>query len=136
MADLSITAANVGINNEATVRAVQVGEAVTQGQLGYKNTSDGKYYKTDANDTEAKAEAAVVFLTPAAINGWSVAAFPGSEIIIGATVVKNTPYAVSVTAGSVCLQSDLVSGNYITPIGTATSTTVIPFKPNATGVTV
>ena len=134
MAILSQTAANVGIGSlTATLRPVTVGEAVTQGMPGYRNATDGKYYKADANDTAAKAEVVCIFLTPASTDGHAVALLLGL-VNLGATLAVGTAYYLSNTAGAIQLASDLVSSDYVTYLGTAKTTALLDFNPQASGV--
>ena len=49
----------------------------------------------------------------------------GGKITIGATVVPGTMYGISATAGGICPMADLTTGNYVTPLGLAISTTVL-----------
>jgi len=132
MADLSQTAANVAIGaTTVRTRLVQVGEAVTQGQPVYEST-DAKWYKTDA-DVLASAVAGGIVLTPASTNGYALIALPdtvpGRALInLGATLAVGTVYAVSTTAGGIAPIADLASGDYITTIGTATTTALLDFQ--------
>lgn len=128
MANLTITAANVAVNGQARVRIVQVGEAVTQGQPGYRST-DNKYYQADANASASTAAAECVFLTPASTDGYSVAVFEG-DYNPGATVTVGTTYVVSATKGAICPIADLTTGDYVTIIGTASTASNIPIAFN------
>ena len=131
---LTITASSVAIGSATTyVEVVQVGEAVTQGQPGYKHTDD-KYYRT-INTSAAAANCKGIFVTPAATNGYAVIA--RGDIIIGATVTKSQSYYVGGVAGEIELWSDIATGDteYVTNLGTATSTTIIHVDPDASGVT-
>lgn len=111
MADLTITAANVAIANAGvTTRKVQVGEAVTAGQVGY--LSSNKYYLADA-DALATANAAGIFLTNAALDGYAILATAGT-INIGATLTVGETYVVSTTAGGIAPIADLLSGDFTT----------------------
>jgi hypothetical protein len=132
MADISITAANVALGSlTVPTRIVQYGEAVTQSQPLYRST-DGKWYKCDANDTAAKAVCGGVVITPGAANGYGVIALPGTSpgqslIIIGGTLSVGMQYAVSTNAGGIRPITDAGSTEFITTIGTAISTTVLDF---------
>jgi len=124
MADLSQTAANVGVNDASTViAAVQVGEAVTQGQPGYLNDADSKYYGcdgTNATGAAAKAEAAGIFLTPAAADGYAAFAFSPGNVDLGATLTVGETYVVSgLTAKAIGPLSDLAAGDWVTILGVA-----------------
>lgn len=125
MASLSVTAANVAIvGSSSTAILVQAGEALTQGQPVYRSTSTGKYLKADANDTEAKAEAAGIVLTPAASDGWFLMATEG-QINPGATLTKGTAYYVANVVGEIAPFGDLTTNDYVTLLGHASSTSVL-----------
>jgi hypothetical protein len=55
-------------------------------------------------------------------------------ITIGATVAVGTIYAISNTSGLIALASDNASGDFITTLGVATSTTVLNVKIQVSGV--
>lgn len=136
MANLTITVANTGVASlDSPVSVVQVGEAVDRMQPGYYNTSDGKYWKARANGTEEQARVRVMFMSPAAADGTAIVALPGAKLIVGATLVKSTQYALSASTGLICLHSDLVSGNHAVDLGIAESSTVLIFQPDPKGIT-
>lgn len=124
MADLSITAANVGVTSNTVFELVQVGESVTQGQPAYKKALDGLYYKADANASSATAAALGVFLSPASTNGYALIAKSGS-ILAGATLVVGETYVVSATAGGIAPLADVTTGWYVTILGVASSATTL-----------
>lgn len=133
MADLTQTAANVGLSgSNATLRLVQVGEAVTQGQPGY--LSSEKYYQTDAS-ASASAAAAGVFLTPAATDGYAVFATAG-DIDLGATLTVGAVYVVSATKGAIAPLADLTTGEYVTTLGVATAADTLALNIDVSGVAV
>lgn len=120
MADLSITAANVGVKGRVATDIVQVGESVTQGQPAYYKNSDGKYYKTDANASTATAVATGVFLTAASTDGYAILARSG-PVNLGATLTVGETYVVSATAGGIAPIGDATTGWYVTILGVASS---------------
>ncbi len=134
MADISITAANVGVGaSTLKTRNVQFGEAVTQGQAVYVSTSDSKYYKCDA-DTQATAIAAGIVLSPAATNGYGLIALPAEQpgqaiVNFGAgTLAVGTVYAVSTTPGGIAPIADLAAGDFITTLGVATTAALLDLR--------
>lgn len=136
MANLTINTASAGVADRGIpLTSVPVGEAVTQMQPGYYKTSDGLYYKARAGGTAEESRVTVMFLTPAAANGFSVVARVGARLVIGATLTKGIRYALSATAGLICLHTDLASGNYVVDLGLAESTTVLTFDPDSKEVT-
>lgn len=132
MANLTQTPANVAVGSTAEIRRVQVGEAVTQGQPVYQSGS--KFYQCDANDGVAKSIATGIVLTPAATDGYAVIVTAGL-VNLGATLSRGTPYYVSATKGAICLHSDLIAGDYVTYLGTAETTALLDFRPDATQIT-
>ena len=134
MADISQTAANVGIGAASTpTRRVQAGEAVTQGDPVYSST-DGKWYQCDANDTAAKARCAGIALTAAATDGYFLIAEPGttpgqSLVNLGATLTVGEIYVLSATKGNIAPEGDLATGHYVTVLGVATTAALLDFRP-------
>lgn len=132
MAELTQTPASVAAGETTFVEVVQVGEAVTQGMPGYKLSTDGKYYKA-ITTSAAAADVKGVFLTPASANGYAV--IGSGPVNVGATLTQGVAYYASGTAGKIELSSDIASGEYVTLIGIATSSSVLDVRPIASGVT-
>lgn len=134
MADISQTAVNVAVGSANTpTRIVQFGESVTQGMPVYKLSSDGKYYKADA-DTLAAANVAGIALTPGATNGYGVIALPSntpgvSLVNLGATLAVGLGYYVSTNAGGIAPAADVTTGDYPTFLGFATTAALLDFNP-------
>lgn len=133
MANLSQTAASVAVNGPSQVSIVQVGEAVTQGQPGYLDTTTGKYFQADANASATVSSARCIFLTPASTDGYAVAVFEG-DVNLGATLAVGQTYTVSATKGAICPLVDLTTGDYPTILGVATTTSNLKLKIFASGV--
>lgn len=122
MADLTQTAANVGLTDDAgsQVDASHVyGETIAQGNAVYLKTSDNKYWKTDA-DAEATAAASGIALTPGAADEYGVVCTEG-YVDLGATLTVGETYVVSTTAGAIAPIGDLGSGDFTTVLGVATA---------------
>jgi len=135
MADLVITAANVKLKGKGiTPLIVQVGEVVTSGQGLYRKTSDSKYYKADNNVDAATALAEGVALSGASADGY-VMMIRSGPMDVGATLTKSETYIVSTTAGGIAPVADIASGNYLTYLGYASTTSTLEVDVNATGVT-
>jgi len=136
MADISITAANVAMGASTTpTRVVQYGEAVTQGQPLYRNATDGKYYRTDANDGVAKAVVGGIALTPGATDAFGLIALPSSTpgaslVNLGATLAVGEVYAVSAAVGAIAPIGDITSTQFVSVIGIATTTALLDFQPS------
>ncbi|MDE2020267.1 MAG: DUF2190 family protein [Patescibacteria group bacterium] len=130
--DLTITAANVaqvsGVPQQYTA-----GGTITQGQCVYLNSSN----QVVGAKSNASATAAVLGIAlNSASTGQPVTVLTSGVITIGATTTKGTIYVVSAAnAGGIAPISDLATGNYLSIIGYANSTTQITLTINATGVT-
>jgi hypothetical protein len=131
MADLSQTAANVKLNAGASVVVGTAGETLTQGQPA--TLSSGKWVRSRAT-TAALADCSGIVLTPAVLDEPVVIARPGVRINLGATLVVGEVYVVSATLGAIAPIGDLVSTNFVTPLGTAISTSVLSFNPQPSGI--
>lgn len=129
MADITVTAANVGVKGPAQLEVVQVGEAVTQGQPLYKLASDQKYYKADANASAASAAAKGIAMTAASTDGYAILARSGS-INLGATLTVGETYFVSATAGGIAPAADVTTGWYPRQLGQAVSASELTLAPS------
>ena len=131
MAALSITAANVGVADAAAdVRIVQVGEAVTQGDP--LRVSSNKYYQCN-NSAAADANVSAVALTPGAGDEDYVVALFSGTYIVGATVTVGETYVIGDADGEINPIGDLGSGDYVSILGVADTTTTLVFSPKASG---
>lgn len=133
MADLSgITAARP--TSTTVARVVQYGGTVSAGQPVAK--SSGKYVAADANASSTLAAAEGIALTPGVADGYGVVAFNGGVILVGTTAVVGTTYLVSRTAGGIMPDADRTTGDYVTILGTASTTTQLDLNIKATGIAV
>lgn len=129
---LSPSAANVApVKAGQLLNVVTVGEAVSHGDVGRFNSIDNRYYLADCT-SEENAKAKGFFLSSASAGG--VAIWMEGDISLGAIMTIGTSYFLSATPGKICLESDLVTGNFKTTLGIASSTSVLPLKINASGV--
>lgn len=124
MANLSQTAANVGIGSTGTrTRVVQAGSAITNGQPVY--LSAGKYYPADAS-LAASANAAGIAISGASTDGFFLMQEgPGGLVNLGATLVVGQVYCVSATPGAICPYEDLLTGEFVCILGIATSASLL-----------
>lgn len=135
MANISVTAASVATISNTKEDKGQAGVAVTQGQAVYLSTTDNKWYLSDANVTAARTARTGIVMTPAGIDEYfTVQQTAGANIKFGATLVKGTTYVVSATAGAICPQADLTSGDAVIVLGVASSTSVLVLAINNTGI--
>jgi len=118
----------------ATNRAVLFGATISTGQAAYLDATDSKYKLADSNSTLALAAAVGVFVTPGIDAGYGYVATGGSIILVGTTLVVGTTYCVGSTAGSIVPISDLTTGDYVTILGTASTTTQLDLAIKASGI--
>lgn len=133
MADLSsITAVRPTLTTG--FRNVQYGGTVSVGQP--VAVSSGKYVAADANASSALAAASGIAMTPGVANGYGIIAVSGSIILVGTTMTVGESYIVSRNAGGICPNGDKTTGDYITKLGTAATTTQLDLSILATGIQV
>lgn len=118
MADYSSTAASVLASTGATPRSGVAGATIVQGNVLYKDATDGSLKLADANSGTAAARTPIGIATNAASAGQPVSyiiqdpAFaPGFTIAVGAVVV------LSATPGAMAPIDDLTTGDYAVVIG-------------------
>ena len=129
MANLTITAANVIQGSGAVTSTGIAGVAVTAGQSVYLDTTDSKYKLADADASASVNESAIALHAAAADQPLTVQT--GGTLAIGATIAIGSAYYVSTTAGSICLESDLSSGDFPYLLGYATAAgTITMFRKN------
>ena len=131
MANLTITPASVATTLGSQISAT-AGVSIAAGQAVYLDSTTNTLKLADANASLSAAAVGIAVNSGSA--GQPVTYQPTGFITIGATVVTGTAYYLSATAGSICLESDLVSGDYVTFLGIATSTTVIALNIVQSGI--
>lgn len=114
------------------LRIVQYGATVAVGQPIVK--SGTTYVLADANASSALAAAEGIAMTPGVANGYGVMATSGSILLVGTTMTVGETYLVSPTAGAIMPNADRATGDYVTKLGTAATTTQLDLAINATGI--
>jgi len=125
MPDLPQTRANVAIDGPVSAEWAIVGEAVLQGQPGYRSTTTGRWMKA-AKTSQAAAKASCIFMSPGAGDGSYVLIVRGNglRINLGATLVVAKTYVVS-GSGAIVERSELSSADWIAILGEAVSTSIL-----------
>jgi hypothetical protein len=116
------------------LRIVPYGATISAGQPIVK--SGTTYVLADANASSALAAAEGIAMTPGVNGGYGIMAFGGPIILVGTTMTKGETYLVSATAGAIMPNSDRTAGDYVTRLGTASSTTQLDLSILATAVQV
>lgn len=132
MVDISQTAANVTWVSGNRPVAVKAGATIAAGQPVYLNTTTLEYELCDA-DTDAASNFAGISLTGGVDGRDMLIAPPGAVINWGATLTAGTIYTLSTTAGGVCPEADLATGDYVVvlAIGAGTANAEIIGKKGA-----
>ena len=137
MADISVTPANVLSGAGARIEHGIAGATVTQGQIVYLDqTTTGKWLLADADAATAAArgQGKIGVALNGAANGQPLAVQIEGPITIGATVVAGTSYFLSPNPGGIAPLADILTGDYVTLVGIATSTSVIKLDFQYSGV--
>ena len=138
MADLVQTAANVASGladttlSASNVKKVIWGETVAQGNAVRYNELDKRYYKAK-NDTVDHADAKGVALSGGAAGQPGYVQQSG-DINLGATLVVGATYCVSDTAGAICPDADIGSGEFKTVLGVADAANNLKLDILASGI--
>lgn len=120
MADLSITATQVlPATSGATFEELVAGEAIDCGEVGYKNTSDGKAWRAKTL-TAAEAAAAGIAVCAAKAAGQKVVLQKSGLVTLGAGAAPavGCTYWASTNAGKIAVEGDIGSGAFVTYLGT------------------
>lgn len=131
MADLTISTIKRVSGNVTTGDA---GEALAAGDAVFVNSTGNTHDKADATST-TNAVAIGVQLLPTDSGAKSTVAANGSVIDVGAILTVGTIYCVSATSGKIAPQADLTTGDVLTILGVAETTSQLRIAINATGVT-
>lgn len=135
MADLVITATSVLAGSGAVTENGTLGATVTAGQVVYKDTADGLFKLADADGASAFIRTPYGIALNGGATGQSVKVLRSGPITIGAALTAGLAYYLSSTAGGICPVADIGSGENVSLIGLAASTTVLTVDLQATGVT-
>jgi hypothetical protein len=112
---------------------VVYGATVAVGQPLYLDPADNEYKLADA-DAVATAAAVGIAMTPGVDGGYGIIAKSGAIILVGTTMAKGINYFVGTTPGEIVLEGDLATGDFITRLGAAASTTQLQLAIDRTGI--
>lgn len=136
MTDLSITAANVIAGSGADITRGIAGATITAGQAVYLDeatTGEWQLADSDAASAAARGSARFGIALNGAADGQPLAIQTGGDINIGGTMTAGVAYYLSDAPGGVCPFADLATGDYVTLVGVAKSTTVLAIDPLYSG---
>jgi hypothetical protein len=137
MTDISVTAANVRPDTTKNLIRGTSGEAITAGQLCYKDATLGTWFKwdDDAASAATQTELAIAMCSaPGAAQPIVLQNDPDSMVNLGATLVAGTTYVGSDTGGGIRPFADLSTGDIVAIVGIATTTALLKVNLKNTGV--
>jgi hypothetical protein len=137
MADITVTAGSVVATAGSSIQRVKFGATIVQGKSVYLDITDSEWKVANCETSLVTAgkDGIGVALTSGADGQWGVIWLGGSTINLGATLVVGTAYYVS-TSGGIMPAADLISNDYVTLLGIATTTALLKPSINITGVQV
>ena len=135
MADLSITAANVVPQSGAITVDGTFGATIVAGDALYRDASDNKFKKADANLSAAAAVFAGLALNGGG-DGQPGKIITEGDVVIGSGFTVGQVIVLSATAGKLCPVADLATGMYVNVVGVMISATTLRMRPLPSGVAV
>lgn len=134
MSDLVITATSVVAADNAVKESGLAGETIAAGKAVYKSPTTKKWMLADSDSATAAAKTAGgIALNGASLNQPVTVAKSG-DITMNAVLTAGATYFLSNTAGGICPDADVGSGENVCQLGIAKSTTVLSVKIVAPGV--
>lgn len=134
MADLVITAASVLPGSGATIREVTWGATVTAGKVVVADPATGKWVLADNNHATAALRIAAGIALNGGADGQPGHVLTAGPVTLGAVLTAGVAYYLSDTAGGIAPVADVGSGERSVLLGIATSTTVLDFDVQDSGV--
>lgn len=128
MADLAITNTAVVAGSNAKTESKLAGVAIAAGETVYVEAATDKLKLADSDGASAEVKTcAGIALNDAAPNQPVRYIYEG-DLTINAVLTKGATYFLSSTAGGICPDADVGSGENVVLLGIAKSTTVLAVK--------
>ncbi len=128
MVSLTITAGSVLPGTNATTLSGTAGATITAGQVVYLDeATTGQWLLADADSAAAAARGSgkIGIALNGAADGQPLKIQTDGDVTIGATMTAGLDYYLSPTPGEIGVYGDVLSGDYVTRVGMAKSTTVL-----------
>ncbi len=126
------TSVKQGTNSQIPLEGI-AHEAILAGQAVMEDPTDGKIKLASCTNVTTPRKVGFA-LNSAPTPGQPVKYHYEGDLEGTATLVKGTNYVLSATAGSVCPEADLTTGQYTVYMGVANTTTGIRCHPHTAGV--
>lgn len=123
MADVTITAAGVLAGADSTVENGTAGATITAGQTVYLDTTTGRYELADADGAADLRRPRGIALNGAA-DGQPLRILKAGDLTMDGLTAGVTYYQ-SPNPGGIAPRADVLTGDYVSIIGVAKSTTVL-----------
>lgn len=135
MPNVSVTPADVFIIS-GTRNTRKAAEAINAGDVVYLDAATNNEVRKAAATSQNTARCEGIAINSAAAGQYVTYAINGSRVTIGTgALTQGEVYVVSATSGQMAPESDLVTGNYLTIMGTSPNGNDIILTINATGIT-
>lgn len=133
MADLAITAADVQKGSASSETSGTAGGTITAGMPVYKSSA-GQILAALADTAEHAAVIGVA--TNSASSGQTVSYVTRGSLTVSTVLTIGTVYVLSATSGKIAPVADLGSGDFVTILGVATTTSSLAVGINASGIAI
>lgn len=133
MADLSITATAVVPGADAVIEHGTAGATITAGQTVYLDeVTTGRYKLADADGTGMTRTRGLAL--HGASDGQPLAIIKEGLLTVNAVLTAGVSYFQSPSPGGIAPRADVLTGDYVTELGIAVSTTSLRVKIDYSGV--
>lgn len=124
MADISVTASAVLASSDATTESGVAGATITAGQVVSLNTTTGKYVLADADGASGIDRPRGIALNGAS-DGQPLKIVKAGDVTFNAALTAGVTYYLSPTPGGIAPRADVLTGDVVSVLGVAKSTTVL-----------
>jgi hypothetical protein len=136
MADLVITPANVVAGANAIKVAGIAGETITAGQAIARDSVTRKLLKADNNAANADLRTPIGVALHGASLDQPLTIQTEGDINLGATLTVGVPYFLGDAPGGICPLADLLSGEFVSFLGVASTAANMKMKILVSGASV
>ena len=107
---------------------------MTAGQAVYLDPADDRYKLADSNAAAAEARTVRGIALHGSLAGQPLTIHRSGDLTLGAVLTAGSAYYLSDTPGGICPVADVGTGEYVTLIGLAKTTSVLDVSIQNTGV--
>lgn len=123
MADLVLTPASVLAASDATTENGTAGATITAGQVVALSSTTGKYVLADADGAGIDRPRGISLNS--ASDGQPLKIVKSGDVTFNAVLTAGVSYFLSPTPGGICPRADVLTGDIVSSLGIAKSTTVL-----------